>query len=180
MGFNQLQKDVLNNAQKEADKIIAKANDEAEKIKLELTKENKKLKNQGDAETKNMVELLQKREIAGAKIETNKKLLLAKKEMIDKVFEEVKTKITKNLSAIERKKIIDGFLTKAKTEIDIGNVYCNEIDSKNVTGAVQKEMLGGIIAESKDKTTLVDYSFETILEELKDKHIANVTNILFK
>jgi vacuolar-type H+-ATPase subunit E/Vma4 len=180
MGFNQLQKDVLSNAQKKKDIILAKAKDEADKIKLELTRENKKLKNQGDVETTQMVELLKKREIAGAKIETNKKLLLTKKEMIDKVFEEVNVKINKNLTAVERKKIIDGFIAKAKTEIDIGNVYCNKIDAVNVTGAVEKEMLGGIIAESKDKTTMVDYSFETILEDLKDRHIADVTNILFK
>lgn len=180
MGFNQLQKDVLNNAQKEADKIILKAKDEADRMKIEVNSVNKKLKVKSNKEIKQITELMEKREIAGAKLTAKKKLLLTKKEMINKVFEEVKMKIDKNLTVQERKKIIDGFLAKAKTEIDIGNVYCNKKDATNITNAVIKEMLGGIIAESKDKTTLVDYSFETILKDLQEKHIADVTNILFK
>ena len=40
-------------------------------------------------------------------------------------------------------------------------------------------LIGGLIAENKEKTTRVDYSFETILDGIKDSELQNINKSLF-
>ena len=40
-------------------------------------------------------------------------------------------------------------------------------------------MLGGLIAENKEKTIRVDYRFETMLESIKEKELQGINKLLF-
>ena len=40
-------------------------------------------------------------------------------------------------------------------------------------------MIGGIIAENGEKTIRVNYSFETLLESVKEAELQNISKILF-
>ena len=90
----------------------------------------------------------------------------------------------KKLEAFDDKKreaYIKKLLDKAKKEIDLGYVYCNRKDSKFVKDfkAENAEMIGGIIAENKERIIRVDYSFDTLLESIKESELQNINKLLF-
>ncbi len=179
MGFEQLEKDVLAKAEKNAEKILEEAKQEAAAIKDEVKKEAKAVEKDSEEEVKFIIDIMKKREIASSRLDTKKSLLMIKKELIGKVFDKAKSALDKKLKKPDRKKLIEELVKKAQEEIDVGVIYCNKVDMAFVDGAEEKDMVGGIIAESKDKTTMVDYSFETMIEDIKEKHISKITNILF-
>lgn len=178
MGFSQLEKDVLDKVKKDADKIVLKAKDEADKILIAVKNEAKTEEKQSAEELKRLTDMMHKREIASGKLEAKKSILQAKKEMIEKAFSETRAKLDK-MSATERAKLNERLLKKAESQITVGRVYANDKDCKAI-GAEARKISGGIIAESKDGLTMVDYSFDTLLADIKDKHIAEITEVLFK
>ncbi|MFW6014303.1 MAG: V-type ATP synthase subunit E [Nanoarchaeota archaeon] len=182
MGFEQLKKDIMGRAEKEAQLMIKEAHKEAEdeKRKVELEFDNREQKAIEDA--KNTIRLMEKRELASAKLEAKKKKLIEKKKIIENTFEKAKLSINSKLKKSERKEIIEKILKKAEAEITIGKIYCNKTDAEliNRKDVEYKDIIGGIIAEDKTGNVVVDYSFETLLEQVKENHMADVTKILFE
>ena len=41
------------------------------------------------------------------------------------------------------------------------------------------DIAGGLVAENKEKTVRVDYSFETLLDGIKENELQNISKILF-
>ena len=41
-------------------------------------------------------------------------------------------------------------------------------------------MLGGIIAVDKSETISVDYSFESMIEDIQNQNLSKITEVLFK
>jgi len=60
-------------------------------------------------------------------------------------------------------------------------VYCNEKDKESVKNYKVKEanILGGVIAESKDGMLRVDYSYDLLLKQLKDELLPQLNKMLF-
>jgi len=180
MGFKELEKTVFDKAEKKSDSIIREAEAKAKEIQLEANKENQLRQKKADEETRQLIEQIKKREIASGRLDAKKALLLTKKDLIEGVFSDVRTNLAKKMSKSDKKQILQKLNQKAASEIDVGSIYCNRADATLLKNATVQDMLGGLIAESKDKTTIVDYSFDTMIDDIKDKHIAEVTGILFK
>jgi vacuolar-type H+-ATPase subunit E/Vma4 len=177
MGFAELEKSVLEKARAEAKAITDGASKQAKAIIAEAEEKAKERKIEAQQKTKELCEQMEKKEIASGRLEAKKLLLLSRKAQIDMVFESLD--LEKALSKAERKKILESLKKKAQGEIDVGKLYVSETDKDLVPGARPRPIMGGLIAESKDGTTMVDYSFDTMLEEIKSKHIAEMTGILF-
>ncbi len=182
MGFAQLKKDVINKAEREAERIVKEAHKESEdeKRKLELELESKEEKAMENA--KETIEIIERRELPGATLEAKKKKLVEKRKLIESIFEEARANIDKKLKKTERKDLINRILKKIESEITVGTLYCNKIDAELINNkkVKYKDMQGGIIAEDKTGRVLVDYSFETLLEQIREKYISEVTKILFE
>ncbi|MEK6876839.1 MAG: V-type ATP synthase subunit E family protein, partial [Nanoarchaeota archaeon] len=60
-------------------------------------------------------------------------------------------------------------------------VYCNKNDAKLVKGfkAESSDITGGLIAENADGTVRVDYSFDTMLQNVKENELQKISKILF-
>ena len=71
-------------------------------------------------------------------------------------------------------------IQKAKKDIDIAHVYCNSMDAKYLKNfdAQAVNIIGGLMAENKEKTIRVDYSFETIIENIKDSELHEINKLL--
>jgi V/A-type H+/Na+-transporting ATPase subunit E len=183
MGFDELKKNVLENAKKEADLIIKNAYKESDEAKRKLELEIESLEEKSKQEINIFSEQFEKKEVASANLESKKRLLQEKKKLIEIVFENVKNELKNELTKKDRKAIIENLVKKAKKEINIKIVYCNKQDSELISEKVKieikKDMVGGIIAEDKSGEIIVDYSFETIIADMKDKYSAEVSQILF-
>ena len=182
MGFAQLKKTIIDKAQKEADVIIKSAYKEAEDAKRKLELEMENLESRSKEEVQALTEMMENREIASASLEAKKAQLIAKKELIDQVFREAEEKLDKKLTSAQRRSIITNLLKKADSEIKVGKIYCNKKDLGHAGSRKKEEadILGGIIAEDKSGEVQVDYCFETLLSDIKDKNSAEITRILFE
>jgi len=145
-------------------------------LSIDLEEENKKFHS--------YLEQLENRELASAKLEAKKYLFDAKKQLLAEAYTQSWDAIT-SFSGSERTVFIKALLAKAKKELDFKQVYCNSQDKNAVTSVVNTVSLkvqpieGGIIVENNDGTVKVDYSFETIFEQIKETSMQNVAKTLF-
>jgi len=180
MGLEAVKEEVLDNARQQSNAIIADARNESNRIAREAEKNIEEIKQHSEEETRKMLDTIKKQELASADLENKKMLLEAKKQVIDNVFAESK----KRLESMEDKKreaLIKKVLDKTKGDIEITYVYCNKKDLRFLKGfAIQPaDIIGGLIAENKDKTIRVDYSFDTLLQIIKENELQNINKILF-
>ena len=157
--------------QKVAAEIKAKAKEDA-KNNLDLIKEK----------TKTLLAAIEQQELALAHSEAKRILLDSQKAMLDSVMDSLQEKIVA-LTAKKRDQYCSRLLKKAQKEMSTKYVYTNAKDKKCVSGAglVQKDanILGGIIAEDKEGVVRIDYSFETVLDEVRKKELPKVAKELW-
>lgn len=181
MGLDKVKEEVLIKSKEKANQIINEGKLEAEKLIKEAEGNVAEFKKKVDAEAKKSAEDVKKKELASSELEIKKLFLQEKKNAINKVFKEAEKRI-KGLSHDERAEHVKKLLDKANKEINVKFVYCNKKDSKLVEDfeVEESDILGGIIAESDDRAVRVDYSYETILESIKEQNLQDLGNILFK
>ena len=180
MGLEAVKEEIIRAAKEQESALIAEARKEASRIMREAEKKIDETKEKSDLETKKISDTIKRQDLAAAEMENKKMLLEAKKQIIEAVFADAR----KKLEAFDDKKreaYIKKLLDKAKKEIDLGYVYCNRKDSKFVKDfkAENAEMIGGIIAENKERIIRVDYSFDTLLESIKESELQNINKLLF-
>ena len=108
-------------------------------------------------------------------------VLKSKKAVIDEVFAQV-TKALENLDLKKRESLLKKLQSKVEQELGGATIYCNKKDAKILKGAkpYESEILGGIIAENQSSTIRVDYSFETMLETIRESEMQNINRVLFE
>lgn len=180
MGLETVKDEILNSAKEHSNSLIAEARKEASRIMKEAEKKAEAAKEKSETETKKMIDAIKRQELAAAEIESKKMLLEAKKQVIENVFIEARNRLEKSDDK-KREAYIKKLLEKIKNEIHAEHVYCSKSDAKFIKGfgAEAINMLGGLIAENKEKTIRVDYSFETMLESIKEKELQGINKLLF-
>ncbi|MFP4423861.1 MAG: V-type ATP synthase subunit E [Candidatus Woesearchaeota archaeon] len=181
MSFKKLKAKVEKEMKAERQEIISDAETKAKEIVETAEAEARQEVEQRMKALENQLANKRKQEVASAKLEQKKQKLIARKEMLDKVFEEASNKLPKKLTQTKRKKLLGNLFKSAKEEITVARVYCKDSDAK-LLGIENKNMnmLGGFIAENKDGSISVDYRFETLLEEIRGKYLADINRILFE
>jgi len=180
MGLEAVKDEIIANARKQEDVLIAEAKKEAESIMKESQNRIAEFKEKAEAETKKLIETMKRQETASAELESKKLILEAKKEAIEGVFEEARKRVGK-LSSKKMEEYMNRLLEKAKNDIEVAKVYCSKNDARLVEGfkAEPSGIIGGLIAENADETVRVDYSFETMLQNIKENELQKVSMILF-
>ena len=180
MGLEAVKEEILDNAKEKSNSLIADARKEANRIMKEMEKKVEEMRGKSEAETKRAFDLIEKQEFASAELENKKMTLDAKKQIIESVFAEAKKRI-ENLDDKKREACIEKLLHKAKKDIHIAHIYCNKKDAKFLKdhNAEPVDIIGGLIAENKDMTVRVDYSFETLLQNIKENELQNLSKVLF-
>ena len=180
MGLEELKEEIIRNAKEQETALLAEARKEANRIIKETEKKIEEIKQRSDEGTKKIIETIKRQELASAELENKKILLDAKKQIIEAVFAEAAKKL-ENLNDKKREAYIKKLFEKAKRDIEVAYVYCNKKDLKFLKGAnaATADITGGILAENKEKTIRVDYSFDTILQNIKETELQNISKILF-
>ncbi|MGM5487539.1 MAG: V-type ATP synthase subunit E family protein [Nanobdellota archaeon] len=182
MSFENLKKKVEKETEAERQKILNEAKNKAKEIVSQAENEARQEEERRMEELEKQIDFKRTQEIASAKLEQKKKKLMARKEMLDKVFTSVPPRLGKKLTAAKRKKLLQSLLKAAEKEIAIARVHCNTTDAKHISVDEKQttDMLGGLIAENKDGSVRIDYSFETLLDEVKNQYLADINRILFE
>ncbi len=183
MGLEKVKQDILEKARKEADEILAAAAADARAIMKSAEKQAQDCEKALAEEEDKAAELMKRREVASAELEMQKQVLSAKNELIESVFDVVRKRL-KLRSDKSRENDVKALLKAASQEMDVAVVQCNTRDAKFIEGGGLKidkndALLGGIIAESPDGRLRVDYSYETLLGQVKAKVLSDVAKKLF-
>ena len=180
MGLEVVKQEILNSAKAQADAMIAEARKEAQRLVKEAEKKMQELKEKSDADTKRQTDLIKRQEVASAELESKKMLLDAKKQIIDKVFADARKKL-EELNEKKKEILIKKLLDKTKNDIEMAYIYCNKKDEKYFKdyNTENANLVGGFIAENKERKLRIDNSFETMLESIKEQELQNISKILF-
>ncbi len=167
-------KQILSEAEQQADDIIAQAKKEAKAQAERILDEGKK-----HAENTKRILLSQ------AHQETKRRILQAKEGIINKCF----TKAHHDLSVLDEKRycaIVKKRFIEGKQKLgDHSKVFVSRASDRqlakelglHVEGTIEKA--GGIVLQSADGNIVLDYTFDGILKREKDKLRIKVGTLLF-
>ena len=180
MGLEAVKDEIIANAKRQEEALIAEAKKEALSIMKEAESKVAEFKEKAEAETKKLIETMKRQETASAELESKKLILEAKKDAIASVFEEARKSIGR-LSDRKKEEHMNKLLENAKNDIEVAKVYCSKNDAKLVKEfkAESSDIIGGLIAENADGTVRVDYSFDTMLQNVKENELQKISKILF-
>ena len=180
MGLESVKEEVIRDAKEQASSMLAEARKESGKIMREAEAKAEEMKAKSEAETRKLTDTIKRQELASSELDSRKIVLDAKKQAIENVIAEARKRL-ETLDDRNREAYITKLLDKSKKELDVACIYCSKKDVKFVKGAetIITEMLGGVIAENREKTIRVNYSFETLLESVKETELQNISKLLF-
>lgn len=176
MGIEELKKDIEKSAEKRFREIEADTALKIKEIKDELKSRIKEIKGSIELKTHGELQKIEQIVIAEAKSEETQNILEKKRAAIGLVIEEAKKAIKRH-----NKEYIRRLFAKAQTQFDLGEIYCSKEDA-DILGikATTKDFGGGLIAENKDGTIGVDYSYNAILNQIRDRFIQDIAEVLFE
>lgn len=179
MGLEEVRNEIKEKAAREKDKIISEARKEAQSI---LAKTIEKAKNAQVHElesAKRIVESIERKEITTTELDIKKKMLNIKKESITEVFDEALKTLGKDK---KQSKYLEALLKKAKKSMDVAKIRANAKDKSEFKDYTfeKDDISGGFIAENKDGTIRMNYSYDTLMEDLKGETVTDVAKILFE
>ncbi|MBI2145232.1 hypothetical protein HYU18_02810 [Candidatus Woesearchaeota archaeon] len=185
MGLEKVKQEILEKARQEAGSIIEAATSESKAIVRAAEKQANEGEEVAEKEFQKASESMKKREAASADLELQKQMLAAKSELIEQVFIEAR-KMLGSLPDKKREAHIASLIDLAKREMPVSSLRCSTRDARIVESKAGKlriireeGMLGGIIAESSDGRLRVDYSYESLLEQVKVRVLGDVARELF-
>ena len=182
MGLETVVKDIMDVAQAEVSKINAEADAEVSTILDEARQNAKKIMGDRLAKAEDDVKKLRQQEISSANLEVKRRMLNARKEVLDKVYSQSVGLIT-NLPTSKNEELLKAIIDKYQ-----GNgakIYSNKDSEKLVTKlssltyAGNIDCIGGVVIENEDSTIRLDYTYDIILDSVNDKSMKQISDILF-
>ncbi|MDG6257664.1 MAG: V-type ATP synthase subunit E family protein [Methanomicrobiaceae archaeon] len=165
----------------ESDAILAEAKQQADEIKIAA-----------DEDANRQTEYILRQEHAAANLAVKREILNAQKEKLDEVYSAALEQVAA-LPDVFHKKAVRELCKRAAAELAGGVIYCNERDKPAVEDALSSlktlsgftfagtvDILGGIIAESRDGGMQLDYSYSTFLAEVWESGLKDASEILFQ
>lgn len=191
MGLEVVVEEIREMGQKEATAIRNEANAEADKILAAAAERASLIKQEAETELLQQIGHMNAQEASAAKLLVKREILNAQKEMLNEVFSETKVAISE-LPATFHEKVVRELLKKVAKEIKDGVVFCNSRDQQAVESALSElktlsgysyggstPIRGGIIVQSADGQLTVDLSYQTFLDEVWESGLKDGSDILF-
>jgi V/A-type H+-transporting ATPase subunit E len=168
-------------ADEEADQLIAEAEADAEEIREEIV---------GDAEAQ--IEQEREQKLSSAKLEAKQARLEARRDVLQSVRDDVEQAI-EELSGEDRRELTAALLDAAAEEFDDDaevEIYgraddqelfedlLSEYDGYEYAG--EYDCLGGLVAESQTSRVRVKNTFDSILDEVWEDNLREISDRLFE
>ncbi len=184
MALDKVVEDILESARKDASQLIATAEKEKASI-LQQANESisvKKLERQKQFDE--TIKRLKQQEVSSGELEAKRVVLNVRKDVLDQVSAGTLKELA-SMPDSEKAKLYTKLLINGAKIIPQPKVFCPKGEGKLLSGvpgigSIQEtEMEAGIILESKDGMFRLDYRLRTMLEDIWEKELKNVSNILF-
>jgi len=185
MALENVINEIISQAGKQKQEIVDQGKQEAKKIVGEATKKGMEQSKIFEEETKKIINETKRMEISALNIRLHKMFLEAKKSILDELYKQVVEKIYK-LDSAKRKELLHDIVEKAKKELpDVKFVYCSEKD-KEIVSSVKNlkfngviDCLGGVVVENENRTIRVNYTFDLLLQNVKEAYLNEIAKRIF-
>lgn len=178
MGLDDVKKEILDNARKEAKKITDEAKSERREILKSVDKNIEEIKDQLNRDSIKNVDQYKLMSMTESSSILKKQKLNLEKELIKEVFEDTKNRL-KASKGKKREELLKKLL--ARTKFNVSKVYCAKQDVKVLKKyeADNADIIGGVILENKDGNVRLDLSYETLLGSIKQDYLSEIAKIMF-
>ena len=196
MGLEQVNNEIVARANAEADALISDAKARGRKYHETAEKALKQFKENVHKELEQELMILEKKRDAHIHLEQKKVIMEMKKKVLKEVYGRALDTIEK-WPEKQQKQFFEAALKNAKTQMDIGTVYCNQDDKKVLSSVLSslgrdaeqskaqkaitletKEMQG-IIVENKDKTQRLNFTYTSLMERTREITLQEIGKRLF-
>lgn len=183
MSLENVKDEIIRNAKDEAKKVLNNAKKDAKSIVKEAEAQATKVENAAKQDQKADETLKKNKGTVSIQLETKKLLFEKKKEIMQETYEKALKKL-EGIDARKKKTIVTTLFNKASEQMKIATIYCNKKDAvllkkKNIKTVANDAIQAGFIAENKNGTVRLDYTFATLFEGVRENTLQKVANMLF-
>lgn len=185
MGLEDVLEDIKNTTQEKVNEIEADASAEKKHILAEARKKIASAEKLFEEDIAIASASMEKREVAAAKIEAKRLHLNARKKIVDEAHALLKERLS-SLSEKERSEIISKLVKSAILEVEPVYAYVLKEDVNIVKKLIPKvkcietkDIFGGVILENADGSIRVNKSFDSILDEMKNSSLKELSQVIF-
>ncbi|HWR25355.1 MAG TPA: V-type ATP synthase subunit E [Methanosarcina sp.] len=183
MGLDIVVKDIQNGAQSEVSRIKAEGDTKVSEILNEARDGQKKMLGDSLAQTEEDLKNLHQQVISSANLEVKRIRLNKRKDLLDQVYNKAYESI-KSMPASNAEKLLSVLIDKH--EADGVRIY----SAKNSEALVKKlsslsyagnidDSIGGIVLENEDGTVRLDYTYDSILKNVYERSLKQISDILY-
>jgi V/A-type H+/Na+-transporting ATPase subunit E len=183
MGLDIVVKDIQNGAQAEVSRIKAEADAKVAEILNEARDGSKKMLGDSLAQTEEDLKNLHQQVISSANLDVKRVKLNKRKDLLDQVYDKTYESI-KSMPASKAEKLLSVLISKH--EADGVRIYSSKnsepivrkLSSLSYAGNVDN-IIGGIILENEDGTVRIDYTYDSILKNVYERSLKQLSDILY-
>lgn len=182
MGLDAIVGEIKAKGRAEADKISEETSSEVSKIIAEAQASAAKLKAAKEEAVRKEIDRLRQQEVSSANLEVKKAKLNARKEVLDEVYEDAKESV-KKLPAEKNQKLLKSIIEKNQNSN--ARIYSRNKDKQAIKKLTKLEYageidcIGGVVIENEDGTEVLDFKYDTILKNVSEQSLKQVSDILF-
>lgn len=183
MGLDKVVKGISDKVEAECKGIMAKAQADAAEIKKAAEAEAVHLHAAGIGKADVEASKMRQRELSSAKLDVKKAKLNAEKDALAAVHADFVRQLSA-LPAQKKAEVLQKLIQLAKKDIPNGRIYTNAADAGLVKGSGYEyggniKCIGGIVVTSGDGSVNLDYTLDSILEDVWSSSMKPVSDILF-
>jgi vacuolar-type H+-ATPase subunit E/Vma4 len=181
MGLSEVKTAVKEKTQAEAAAIVESGHAEAQRIISEAQRQILQKRAAHSAKTTEILETMERKEMAAASFAAKAIILDQKRKALDKILNAVKERLI-DLSEEQRTNLLRDIATSSQVRIQSQKIRCNSRDTGIISAifpsasvAADDSISGGFVAENSEGTARIDCTYDTLLEAVREKHLAELT-----
>ncbi|WP_340097832.1 V-type ATP synthase subunit E [Salinibaculum salinum] len=191
MSLDTVVEDIRDEARARAEEIRAEADSEAEEILAEAKADAEQIREDHEQEVEREIEQKREQALSSAKLEAKQSRLEARRDILQDVRAEVETAIAELEDG--REELTRALLDDAATEFDDDatvRVYGRAADEELLESILDEydgfeyadayDCLGGVVAESEQSRVRVKNTFDSVLEEVWEDNLREISERLFE
>ncbi len=182
MGLDAIVEEIKAKGRAEAERISGETHQEVSKILEDARATASKTIAAKEEAVRKEIDRLRQQELSSANLEVKKAKLNARKEILDEVYEQAKESV-KKLPAEKNQKLLKSIIEK--NENNNARIYSRDKDRAVVKKLTKLEYggeiscIGGVIIENEGGTEVLDFKYDTILKDVSEQSLKQVSDILF-
>ncbi|WP_440946900.1 V-type ATP synthase subunit E [Methanosarcina sp. T3] len=182
MGLEIVIKDIQEGARAEVSRIKAEGDAKASEITNEAKEVQKKMLGDSLAKVEEDLQKLHQQVISSANLEVKRITLNKRKELLDNVYSQTVESI-KSMPASKKEALLKHLINEY--EASGARIYSSKASEETVrklsslTYAGNIDCIGGVVLENEDGTVRLDYTYDSILKNVYERSLKQISDILY-